>query len=231
MNILDYFDLDTLLFRALAFVLLITLHDALLAWLAKRIGNAAPAEQGRLSLNPGRHLDPLGTLMVLFGPYGWSRPMPANQAAEGEQLNPSAKGESDKPSAGADESDKRWRKAAVYAIGPLFYAVMAFFSSWWFLALPETGGGWLTLLGSSILQYVSITATLLAVINLIPLYPMDAWKFVQTAVTEQTRVKLAAKEKWLLIFWVTLMALPAGRKVMEAVYQTVHSWMTSVLPI
>ncbi|WP_010273945.1 site-2 protease family protein [Paenibacillus senegalensis] len=212
MGVLDYFELDTLLFRAIAFVLLITLHDCLLAWAAKRLGDPAAAEQGRVSFNPGRHLDPLGTLMVLFGPYGWSRPMAIRQPVE-------------------SQSGKLVRAAAVYAAGPLIYALIAVLSSWWFLSLPDMGGGSLTLLWTGILQYISITATLLAIMNLIPLYPMDAWRLVRSAVSGETGVKLAAKEKWLLIFWVALLTLPFGRNMIEAVYRIAHSWITSVLPL
>src|SRR3989344_2874340 len=53
----------------------ITVHEFAHAWTADRLGDPTPRLQGRLSLNPLKHLDPLGTLMLLLFRFGWGKPV------------------------------------------------------------------------------------------------------------------------------------------------------------
>jgi len=64
----------------LAIVLSITVHEAAHAWTAYWAGDLTPKERRRLSLNPIDHLDPLGTMMLLFSHFGWGRPVEVNPA-------------------------------------------------------------------------------------------------------------------------------------------------------
>jgi Zn-dependent protease len=61
-----------------ALVLGITFHEFSHAWAAYELGDSTAERQGRLSLNPARHLDPAGTLMMLLIGFGWGRPTPVN---------------------------------------------------------------------------------------------------------------------------------------------------------
>jgi len=61
-----------------AFVVAITIHEAAHALAATWLGDDLPRLQGRLTLNPMRHLDPLGTLMIAFASFGWGRPVLVN---------------------------------------------------------------------------------------------------------------------------------------------------------
>lgn len=60
------------------FLVSITLHEFGHALAADRLGDPTPRNAGRLSLNPLAHLDLLGTLMLLFAPFGWAKPVPIN---------------------------------------------------------------------------------------------------------------------------------------------------------
>ncbi len=60
---------------ALAFLVAITVHEFAHAWTADRLGDPNPRLQGRLSLNPFRHLDLIGTLMLLIFRFGWGKPV------------------------------------------------------------------------------------------------------------------------------------------------------------
>jgi Zn-dependent protease len=51
----------------------IPIHEWAHGWMAYVLGDNTPEMQGRLSLNPFVHLDPIGTLMILFTGYGWGR--------------------------------------------------------------------------------------------------------------------------------------------------------------
>lgn len=64
-----------LLFFLPALAVAITIHEFAHAWTADRLGDPTPQLQGRLSLNPLKHLDPIGTLMLLFFRFGWGKPV------------------------------------------------------------------------------------------------------------------------------------------------------------
>jgi len=56
----------------------LTLHEFAHAWTAWQFGDPTPKLAGRLSLNPLRHLDPLGTLFMFLAQFGWAKPVPIN---------------------------------------------------------------------------------------------------------------------------------------------------------
>ena len=70
-----------LIFFLLAFpgrIVAIAAHEFAHAWMANRCGDPTAKNMGRLTLNPLRHLDPLGTVMMLLLGFGWARPVPVN---------------------------------------------------------------------------------------------------------------------------------------------------------
>lgn len=67
--------------RLPALLLGIGLHEWAHAYVADRHGDRLPASQGRLSLNPLDHLDPLGTICIFFAPIGWGKPVMINPSA------------------------------------------------------------------------------------------------------------------------------------------------------
>ena len=71
-------DPEFLIMVIVAFVVAITIHEAAHALAATWLGDDLPRLQGRLTLNPMRHLDPLGTLMIAIASFGWGRPVLIN---------------------------------------------------------------------------------------------------------------------------------------------------------
>jgi len=57
-------------------VVSLAFHEFAHAWTAHRLGDDTAKNLGRLTLNPLAHLDPVGTLFILFAPFGWGRPVP-----------------------------------------------------------------------------------------------------------------------------------------------------------
>jgi Zn-dependent protease len=53
-------------------------HEFAHAWVADRFGDDTPRVNGRLTLNPFAHLDPIGTIMMLIAGFGWAKPVPIN---------------------------------------------------------------------------------------------------------------------------------------------------------
>lgn len=72
------FDPNELLMRAVVVIPALTFHEFAHAWAAYRAGDDTAYRMGRLSLNPLVHLDPIGTIMLFFGPIGWAKPVPVN---------------------------------------------------------------------------------------------------------------------------------------------------------
>ena len=69
---------ELLMIVIVAFVVAITIHEASHALAATWLGDDLPRHQGRLTLNPLRHLDPLGTIMIAIASFGWGRPVLVN---------------------------------------------------------------------------------------------------------------------------------------------------------
>uniref|UniRef100_A0A7C4R4C1 Site-2 protease family protein n=1 Tax=candidate division CPR3 bacterium TaxID=2268181 RepID=A0A7C4R4C1_UNCC3 len=65
----------------LAIIIGITVHEFAHSWMATRLGDYTSKYQGRLSLNPSRHIDPIGALFLLFVGFGWGKPVPINRNA------------------------------------------------------------------------------------------------------------------------------------------------------
>ena len=67
------FDLNTLIYVAPAIIITVTLHELAHGWVSYKFGDPTPKEDGRLSLNPLRHLDPIGTIALLVAGFGWGK--------------------------------------------------------------------------------------------------------------------------------------------------------------
>ena len=73
----------------LSIVIAITVHEFAHAWTAARLGDDTPVDQGRVTLNPLAHLDPIGSILFLIAGFGWGRPViynPANLARRSDEL-------------------------------------------------------------------------------------------------------------------------------------------------
>ncbi len=153
--------IPTLITRLITLVIAFSVHEFSHAWTANAFGDSTPKEAGRLTLNPLRHLDPMGTLVLIFAGFGWARPVPVNPYAL-ERRSSSA---------------LMWVSLA----GPMSNFVLAI------LASIPLRFGWLPYSGSSsilpspymfLVEFISINL-LLMVFNLIPLAPLDGDKIVE----------------------------------------------------
>ncbi|RPI32815.1 MAG: site-2 protease family protein [Chloroflexota bacterium] len=74
------FNLDpaTLISRSIVLIIAFTVHEFAHAWSADQFGDDTPRVNGRLTLNPLAHLDPIGSLLLLVAGFGWAKPVPIN---------------------------------------------------------------------------------------------------------------------------------------------------------
>ena len=68
-------ELLSLLMSLPAVLIAITFHEFAHAFVADKLGDDTPRRQGRLSLNPFAHLDPIGSIMLIFAGFGWGKPV------------------------------------------------------------------------------------------------------------------------------------------------------------
>ena len=78
-----HFDPVSILFQVLVFLFAISVHESAHAWMANRCGDPTAKMLGRITLNPIKHMDPVGTLLLPliglfsgFGIFGWAKPCP-----------------------------------------------------------------------------------------------------------------------------------------------------------
>ncbi len=71
-------DLSTIITYAIVMVISLTVHEFAHAWTANYFGDSTPEANGRLTLNPLSHLDPIGSLVFLAVGFGWAKPVPIN---------------------------------------------------------------------------------------------------------------------------------------------------------
>lgn len=162
------FDPVTLL--ALAVILLVSfpVHEFAHAWVAYRLGDDTAARQGRLSLNPLRHLDPFGALILIATQaFGWAKPVPV--APWRLRYGP------------------RVGNALVSAAGPASNLLMATAAAllWRFGVLDHLPFN----LDLAVVLFVSINVGL-ALFNLIPLGPLDGFAVLSGVVDAATARKL-----------------------------------------
>ncbi|OGD78890.1 hypothetical protein A2368_01665 [Candidatus Collierbacteria bacterium RIFOXYB1_FULL_49_13] len=143
-----------LLFRLLAFAVAITVHEFAHAWTADRLGDPTARLSGRLSLNPLKHYDPVGSTLLLVTAllpglvaFGWAKPVPFDPY---NLKNP------------------KKDAALVSLAGPLANLLVCLFLT---LVIRFMGGYFL--LAPIILLNLS-----LAIFNLVPVYPLDGEKIV-----------------------------------------------------
>ena len=144
--------ISTILIRLIILVLGIPIHEWAHAWSAHQLGDDTASVQGRMTINPLAHLDPIGSLLLLLSGFGWGKPVPVNPYRM--RTNP------------------RVGMAISAAAGPFSNFILAML-----LATPFRMG-WVTW-GSSVgaLLLVAIQINLgLMLFNLLPLYPLDGEK-------------------------------------------------------
>jgi Zn-dependent protease len=153
-------DLATILTNIIILLIAFPVHEFAHAWAATMFGDDTPKILGRLTLNPIRHLDLMGSLMLLFAGFGWAKPVPVNGAAL-QRRSPSA---------------LMWVSLA----GPLSNLLMALIAvvpiRFNLVTLdPTQFSSTIPTLGQFLFFFIYINL-LLAFFNMIPLYPLDGEK-------------------------------------------------------
>ena len=155
MGLLNLLLKEPLTFLIIAIPLLysVILHEVAHGWVANRMGDPTAKWMGRLSLNPLKHLDPVGTLMLFLFGFGWARPVPVNFA---------------------NLSENRKGLILVSSAGIIVNMILAFFALLLLRLLSPPSHSML----ATMLYVLARINIILAAFNLIPIPPLDGSKIL-----------------------------------------------------
>ena len=71
------YPLEKIPYVALTLIIAFSVHEFAHAFAAWKFGDETAKKQGRLTLNPMKHLDPVGTILIFVAGFGWARPVPS----------------------------------------------------------------------------------------------------------------------------------------------------------
>ena len=157
-----------------AVLLAITVHEFGHAFAAYKLGDDTPLRQGRLSLNPFDHVDPLGLAMLLFAHIGWGKPVQIDPRNYNRNIS-------------VEKAD-----AIVSFAGPLMNFITAIVFALIYCAIIKFAGMTFLLsnIGVIIISIISYIVTMnigLGVFNLIPLPPLDGSKIFLPILPHNTK--------------------------------------------
>lgn len=146
----------------------LTFHEYAHAWSAFQLGDLTAYEQGRLTLDPRKHIDPLGALMMLMAGFGWARPVPINPYRLGKR-----------------------GVLLVSLAGPASNILLALIAALLIRVLPSGVG-----LAQAFLSFFIYLNVLLAVFNMLPIAPLDGWKVLLGLVPPKIEFRLRDFERY-----------------------------------
>jgi len=172
------------IFIAVVFLVSISFHEFSHAFIAYKLGDPTAKNQGRLTLNPIKHVDVFGALMVLIAGIGWAKPVPINPMYF---------------------KDRKKGTMLVSLAGPLSNILLAFLFAFPFVYISSiynlsTVTNWnlkiIILLLSN--EFIRLNLTL-AIFNLIPVPPLDGSKILGTILPSRQYYKMIEYENYLVI--------------------------------
>lgn len=175
---------DPVAFILIAIPLLysIIIHELAHGWVAWRMGDPTAKWLGRLSLNPLRHLDPIGTIMLFVFGFGWAKPVPVN-------FN--------------NLRDERKGLIFVSSAGIVANIVLAFLSFLFLRLMSPSPFGHL----STMLFYFARINIMLAAFNLIPIPPLDGSKILMGFASRRFQYTLMRLEPYGMFIIIGLLFL------------------------
>ncbi len=172
-----------ILFNALAIAIAITAHEFVKALTSTILGDTMPKKNGRLSLNPLKHLDAIGFIFMIAYGYGWANPVQTSATYY---------------------KDRKKGTLLTYVLPPVFNLLLAVsfalaFHTIGFAIVPDSPI-FMFLIYAGEFFYACVSANIsFALINLIPVYPFDGAKILSVYISPNASLKMSYSEKILQI--------------------------------
>lgn len=201
--------LTSMVATLLAVLMAITFHETAHGYIAYRLGDPTAKNQGRLTLNPIAHLDPIGALMMFVFGFGWAKPVPVNPFYF--------------------EGDRTKGMMLVSVAGPLTNLIISFAAYFIYVA----GSGFAAIPFLSIFLSTTVTLNIyLAVFNLIPIPPLDGSKILAGLLPKATAYKfLNTVEQYGFLILMLLIFFNITDMLMVPVANVILSFFTFILQL
>ncbi|MDL2273473.1 site-2 protease family protein [Oscillospiraceae bacterium OttesenSCG-928-G22] len=168
-----------------AALICITVHEFSHGWAAYKLGDDTAKNMGRLSLNPIRHMDLIGFLMMVLVGFGWAKPVPVNP--------------------GRFENPKRDMAITALA-GPLSNFILAFLCLIIYAILAVfTPENRVTNVIVLLFFYTAVLSINLGVFNLVPVPPLDGSKVLSVFLPDRIYASLLRYERYGMILLIILL--------------------------
>ncbi|MEE2708840.1 MAG: site-2 protease family protein, partial [Gemmatimonadota bacterium] len=166
-------DISQLLIMAPAFIFALTFHEFAHAWSANKLNDPTAKNEGRLTLNPLVHLDPVGTIMLFVVGFGWARPVPVNPR---NLQNP--------------RQDMMWIALA----GPCSNVLLAFALGWLYYNTAPTSE--MMSIFRAMLQFGVYINLVLCFFNLLPIPPLDGSRIITGLLPQEQAYQFSKLEQF-----------------------------------
>ena len=203
------YPLEQIPYVAITLIIAFSVHEFSHAFMAWKFGDDTAKNQGRLTLNPMSHLDPIGTILIFIAGFGWARPVPVNRFYF------------KKP---------RLAGISVSFAGPLSNLIMACLGFIIWYGLVATGVS--VSLPSAVPDFLDIFIGLNAVLfvfNLLPLPPLDGYRIVEDLMPIDVRAKMTQFEQYGTLIFLILVITPLDRYTIQPIFNTVLPWLVGGL--
>lgn len=172
-------------------------HELAHGWVSIKLGDPTPRLQGRMTLNPLAHLDPIGALLMLFTGFGWAKPVEINPRY---YKNPK-KGMALTALAGPVTN------FLLAVVAMLIYGVI-------FAIYVKTGAfaGSMDIIGVVLSQFVTLNLSFM-VFNFIPIPPLDGSRVLGVFLSNRAYFKLQQYERYSFILIIVLSASGAFDRI------------------
>ena len=206
-NGFDFTPLIRILLNAIPALVCIPLHELSHGWVAWRLGDPTAKNAGRLTLNPIRHIDIFGFLMLVVAHVGWAKPVPVDMRYF--------------------KHPKRGMALTALA-GPLCNVlIMAVFIALFYFFYPlvysRTSSSFL-LDCFDLLYWTAYLSLGLALFNLLPIPPLDGSKVLFSLVPDRAYLWLMRYERYGMILLIALAYFGVTGKFLSAAIDTVFAW-------
>ena len=193
---LGNFDLQGILVTVLVLTISLSFHEMAHAWAAYKLGDDTAALQGRLTMNPLAHLDPIGALVIMLAGIGWAKPVPINPARFTRRI-----------------SLKKGLMLTSLA-GPMANVVLAFVASILHaataFAIYTLGEGNILSMLEQLFYFLYFANTALAVFNLLPIPPLDGYKIFGAALPNEVYYRVMSYERYIGLIFLMLVLFGGG---------------------
>lgn len=203
------YPLEQIPYVAITLIIAFSVHEFSHAFMAWKFGDDTAKNQGRLTLNPMSHLDPIGTILIFIAGFGWARPVPVNRFYF------------KKP---------RLAGISVSFAGPLSNLIMACLGFIIWYGLVATGVS--VSLPSAVPDFLDVFIGLNAVLfvfNLLPLPPLDGYRIVEDLMPIDVRAKMTQFEQYGTLVFLILVITPLDRYTIQPIFNTVLPWLVGGL--